>query len=168
MVLFVLLWDIFFVIFVKIVDAAVVFNHLDEHVSYAQTQDVILEVWVGDFRYGVVKDVTSHLMIEVVVCVLVKLLEIGNLRNLEDGGKFSKFTQTALNFKQTLNRIRNSYLTPSLKARHPASQIFFPCILRPNRSCTSGEIFHFRHSVLHSSSHEAFLSCTISSKEQLL
>lgn len=84
MVLLILLWDVFFVIFVEIFDAAIVFNHLDEHVSHAQAENVVLEVWVCDFGYGVVQDVTAYLMVEVVVGVLVELFEIGNFRNLEE------------------------------------------------------------------------------------
>lgn len=71
MVLGELLRDVLFVVVVEILDAAVVLDHFNEHVSHAQAENVVLELGVGDFRYGVVQNVAAHLVVEVVVSVLV-------------------------------------------------------------------------------------------------
>lgn len=82
MVLCQLLWDVIFVVTLKIIDALVVLDHLDVHVGDAKSENVVLVLGIGDFRDGIMKHVVSHLVIEVIVSVFVQLMQVGKLRDL--------------------------------------------------------------------------------------
>jgi hypothetical protein len=76
--------DVFFVVLVELLDGFVVFDYLKEHVNHAKAKNVVFVVGISDFRYCVVQNVVTHLMVEVVVRVFVELLQVGEFRNLEE------------------------------------------------------------------------------------
>lgn len=74
--------DVILIIAFEILDTLVINEHFDVHVGYAKAEDVIFVLWVGDLRNGVVQQIVSYLIVEVVVSVFVQLMQIRELWNL--------------------------------------------------------------------------------------
>lgn len=77
-----LLWDVHLVVFLKIVDAPIVLNHFNVHVGDAQAKDYVLVVRISDFRYRIVENVVTNLVIKVIVGLLVQRYQVGKFRDL--------------------------------------------------------------------------------------
>lgn len=76
MVLEQLLRDVLLVVAFKVIDVAVVLDHFDDHVRYAQAENVVLILRVSDFGNRAVQQIMPHLVVEVVVSVFVQLVQV--------------------------------------------------------------------------------------------